>query len=99
MSEPTSIQSHRSRVLAAEITLAAMCAADVGCPGCERERQYATHSWVMTRRRSQKKKKKKKKKRGEVSATGWHILRQAAKDHACRLPAGDLRAVGGLAAE
>ena len=52
ISSSTALRLRTLQFLAAEITLAAMCAGSVGCSGCERERQYATHSWVMTRRRS-----------------------------------------------
>ena len=47
MSEPTSSQSRLIWDLAAETTLAAMCAACVGCSGRDRARQYS-HSCVMT---------------------------------------------------
>ena len=52
MSEPTSSQSRRIWILAAEMTLAAMCAGCVGCSGRDLARQYASHSCVMTSKRS-----------------------------------------------
>ena len=49
MFEPTSSQSRRIWILAAEMTLAAMCA---GCVGCSGRDLAASHSCMMTSKRS-----------------------------------------------